>query len=61
MPEDDTSGDSQPSDDTGNVGRQRPRQTPDVEALAEKVYQLMLAEARLARARGEAPSGVAEE
>ena len=33
----------------------------DIEDLAERVYRLMLAEVRLARARGEWPTAVAEE
>jgi hypothetical protein len=52
MPEDDTAADAQAPDAPDHPAGERERRGLDVEALAERVYQLMVAEARLVRARG---------
>lgn len=61
MLSDDTTDDTRATDDAGYHARTRDDQTIDVEALAERVYQLMRAEARLGHARGEEPPGMMEE
>ncbi|HLI71970.1 MAG TPA: hypothetical protein VKV19_19630 [Ktedonobacteraceae bacterium] len=47
-------GDSSSGSDPAGTGTPAAQQAIDVMRLAEKVYQLMQAEARLARARGQA-------
>lgn len=44
-------------DSLGPSGQTGPNVYIDIDELAEKVYQLMLAEVRLARARGMYPHG----
>lgn len=61
MPSDDAAGDSPTPADASHPVSKHDGHAIDLEALAEQVYQLMLAEARLGRARGEEPPGRMEE
>jgi hypothetical protein len=53
--------DAPPASQEAGSAQEKSRGAIDIEALAERVYRLMLAEVRLARARGEWPSAVVEE
>ena len=61
MSANDAPDDAPPASQETGATHEAPLGAIDIEDLAERVYRLMLAEVRLARARGEWPAAVVEE